>query len=374
MDNQNLANLFVQFLTANAGSLLSAVAPQAGQASQPAITTASAPPTLPPASTHPSVVPQPPSAPPIQPYQSLRAAPSSLPVHLPPLPQLSSSSASLSSTVNQARLSHSASSQPRQPTLPRRRPRSNAVAAPSLPRAPDINSCMTTSGGQTLLRTMNVVFPPQIGESESDLFLMRFLKDTFLATMRDSGLLVTQTCPITTLFTDHISNIVNELRDRRIEINGPSSNSLLAHEDQPIVPLYIVNRGVPHPLRRNPVRPGSTIGDIAANRLQFAIPGLCIEKFEDQYYLCLSFVIRQPELTAYFSLPGPGQVVRAHHCLSQRLYTIFPRDRIHEQWPLADGDSSCGESDDALGLGDDNDDDYENLPPTPTPALPTRVL
>ncbi|KAK7006804.1 hypothetical protein R3P38DRAFT_3600680 [Favolaschia claudopus] len=88
-----------------------------------------------------------PAIPPVQPYQSLRTAPSSLPVQLPPLPQLSSSSsASLTSVVNQARLNHAASSLPRQPALPRRRLRGNATAPPSLPRVPDIGTCIINSG------------------------------------------------------------------------------------------------------------------------------------------------------------------------------------------------------------------------------------
>ncbi|KAK7020793.1 hypothetical protein R3P38DRAFT_3547955 [Favolaschia claudopus] len=88
-----------------------------------------------------------PAIPPVQRYQSLRTAPSSLPVQLPPLPQLSSSSsASLTSVVNQARLNHAASSLPRQPALPRRRLRGNATAPPSLPRVPDIGTCIINSG------------------------------------------------------------------------------------------------------------------------------------------------------------------------------------------------------------------------------------
>lgn len=55
---------------------------------------------------------------------------------------------------------------------------------------------------------------------------------------------------------------------------------------------------------------------------------------------------------------------------------MFSRHRVHESWPHADGDSSCGESDDDMGLdaGDDSDSEFENLPPTPTPGLAsTRV-
>ncbi|KAJ7035372.1 hypothetical protein C8F04DRAFT_1394787 [Mycena alexandri] len=207
MDNQNLVNLFMQFLANNAPGLLTAVAP--GRAPQPAAPnpapTASQP-ALPPPSSQPSLPSQPATLP-IQPYQSLRVAPSSLPVQLPPLPPLlSSSSLSLHSVINQARLTHSASSQPRQSNLPRRRPRTNAVTPPSLPRAPDINLCLTSSGGQTHLRTMNIVYPPQIAGLESDLYLMRFLKDTFLAKMREFGHCVLQTSPTTQLLTEHISH------------------------------------------------------------------------------------------------------------------------------------------------------------------------
>lgn len=84
--------------------------------------------------------------------------------------------------------------------------------------------------------------------------------------------------------------------------------------------------------------------------------------------------MRQPELTAFLSLLGEGQVARNHRCLSQRIYTMFPRDRVHETWPHADGDSSCDESDNDLGLEVDEDDEFENLPATPTPvSASTRV-
>ncbi|KAJ7436551.1 hypothetical protein FB451DRAFT_1417408 [Mycena latifolia] len=226
---------------------------------------------------------------------------------------------------------------------------------------------------------MNIVYPPQSEGSESDLFLMRFLKDTFLKVMKDHGLLVLQTSPISLPVTDHILNLVQELQGRQINILGPSHTSLLAHKNQPLVPLYVVNQGVPRPsdnqirLRRSPVQPASTMGEIAANRVQFAIPGLCIETHDGQNYLCLYFVIHQPELTAIFALPRPGQLARTHRCLPQRIHTMFPRDRVHERWPHADGESSCDEDDDTdLDLGDD---DWETFPPSPTPVqAPTRIL
>ncbi|KAK7012389.1 hypothetical protein R3P38DRAFT_3279919 [Favolaschia claudopus] len=394
MDSQNVANMLLQLLAGNAQPLLTAMA--AGQSSQPSQPAPSAP-LLPPASTHPSVLqsqptvsapaaPAPiPSVPVIQPYHSLRTAPSSLPVQLPPLPQLaSSSSASLTSVVNQARLSHAASSLPRQPALPRRRPRGTATAPPSLPRVPDIASCLTTSGNSTTIRTLNLIYPPQENGSEGDLYFMRFLSDTFIAVMNSVGLVVVQTSETTLSLTAHIQNIVHELRSRQFELTSPSSTLLQAHENQALAPLYVVNRGVPRPsdnqirLRRAPVRGTETLGEVAANRTQFAVPSLCITTFEGQNCLLLHFVMRQPTVTASFSLPGDHQTIRRHHCLSQRIYTMFPRDRVHEPYPHADGDSSCGESDDDDDLGlevdDDGDDEFENLRESPAPAQPTRVL
>ncbi|KAK7037103.1 hypothetical protein R3P38DRAFT_3311654 [Favolaschia claudopus] len=340
-------------LAGNAQPLLTAMV--AGQSSQPPPT----PTTLPPASTHPSVAQsQPPAAsapatsvPVIQPYQSLRTAPSSLPVQLPPLPQpASSSSASLTSVVNQARLSHAASSLPRQPALPRRRPRGNATAPPSLPRVPDIASCMTTSGNLSTIRTMNVIYPPQEDESEADLYLMRFLWESFCRVMGTLGLIVLQNSDTTTSLIDHIQNIAQELRSRDT-----------AHENQPPAPLYVVNRGVPRPsdnqvrLRRTPLRATATLGELAANRVQYAVPGLCIVNFEGQNYLVLHYVMRQSALTASLSL-GESQ----------------------SPYPHADGESSCGESDseDDLGLEvDDDDDEFENSFQSPPPTQPgTRVL
>ncbi|KAK7037157.1 hypothetical protein R3P38DRAFT_3311664 [Favolaschia claudopus] len=377
-------------LGGNTQPLLAAIAAgQAGQLPPPAPTPAP----LPPPSTHPSVAqnqappaPTPtPSVPAIQPYQSLRAAPSSLPTQLPPLPQLSSSSsASLNSVVNQARLSHAASSLPRQPALPRRRPRGAATAPPSLPRVPDITSCMTNSGNSTMIRTLNVIYPPQEHESESDLFLMRFHWGSFFQIMDNYGLIVVQTSDTTTSLIAHIQNLVHVLRHREIEITSSISTLLQPHKNQPLAPLYVVNRGVPRPsdnqirLRRSPVQPTTTLGELAGNRVQFAVPGLCIVPYEGQNHLVLHFVMRQSELTASLSLSEDGQPARRHHCLSQRIYTMFPRDRVHEPWPHADGDFSCGESDDDLGLDvDDDDDDIGGMgrshAPLPSPTAPTVV-
>ncbi|KAJ6467428.1 hypothetical protein C8R45DRAFT_1106169 [Mycena sanguinolenta] len=210
---------------------------------------------------------------------------------------------------------------------------------------------------------------------------MRFLWDTFYRTMQSFGLVVLETSPTTQSLTEHIQNLVHELRSRQINIGLSPDTVLLAHENPPLAPLYVVNRGLPRPsdneirLRRAPVRPSATLGELAANRLQFAVPGLCMVPHDGLNYLVLHFVIRQPDLTALFSLPG--QPARHHRCLSQQIYTMFPRDRVHENWTHADGDSSCGESDDNIELnGNDTDDDeFENLPPNPTPGLAsTRVL
>ncbi|KAF7371961.1 hypothetical protein MVEN_00054100 [Mycena venus] len=383
--------MLLQLLAGNVQPLLNAVA--AAQPSQsvpaplPSLPVSSPQPPLAPASSHSLVTqsssasappPPPPlalTAPPIPTYHSLRPVSSSLPAHLPPLPQLSSSSAPLNSVVNQARLNHAASSLPRAPALPRRRPRSNAVAPPRLPRAPDINSCLTTSGGVSHLRTINIE-----NGSEIDLFYMRFLWDTFFQQMQAFGLVVIQTSPTTQSVTAHIQDIVHELRLRQLDVDFSPDSVLLAHENQPLAPLYVVNRGVPRPsdnqirLRRAPVRPTATIGDLAANRLQFAVPGLCIIPHDGQNYLALHFVMRQPSLTAFLSLPGEGQVARYHRCLPQRIYTMFPRDRVHESWPHADGDSSCGESDNELGLNAEDDSDFDNFSLAPTPIPATRVL
>ncbi|KAF8180321.1 hypothetical protein K438DRAFT_1202879 [Mycena galopus ATCC 62051] len=84
--------------------------------------------------------------------------------------------------------------------------------------------------------------------------------------------------------------------------------------------------------------------------------------------------MRQPSLTAFLSLPAEGQVARYHRCLPQRIYTMFPCDRVHESWSPADGDSSCGESDDELGLNAEDDSDFDNFPLAMTPIPATRAL
>lgn len=124
---------------------------------------------------------------------------------------------------------------------------------------------------------------------------MRFLWDTFYRIMQSFGLVVLQTSPTTLSLTGHIQNLVHELRSRHIDMGLSLDTVLLAHENQPLVPLYVVNRGVPRPsdnqirLRRAPVRPSATLGELATNRLQFAVPGLCMVPENGQNYLVLHF-------------------------------------------------------------------------------------
>jgi hypothetical protein len=121
---------------------------------------------------------------------------------------------------------------------------------------------------------------------------------------------------------------------------------------------------------------------MAANRVQFAIPGLCIEAvwvdsyfiihfgmFSSQPFFSISLIAFLPVICRPISLiiALPNQTSRSHHCISRRIYTMFPRDSVHEVWPGEDGDSSCGESD------GDSDHGFENLPPSPTAQLSTRV-
>lgn len=124
---------------------------------------------------------------------------------------------------------------------------------------------------------------------------MRFLWDTFFRVMLAFGLVVMQSAPTTQSLIAHIQDLVHELRSRQLDVDLFPDTLLLAHENQPLAPLYIVNRGVPRPsdnqirLRRAPVRPTATIGELAANRLQFAVPGLCIIPHDGQNYLVLHF-------------------------------------------------------------------------------------
>lgn len=89
-----------------------------------------------------------------------------------------------------------------------------------------------------------------------------------------------------------IQQIAQDLQDSSLnyefnELNRRRS-SLIAHESRPLDLLCVVNRGVPRPsdgqirLRRTPVSPSLTVGELSANRLQFAVPGLCIE---DNHFL-----------------------------------------------------------------------------------------
>ncbi|KAJ7912831.1 hypothetical protein B0H13DRAFT_1874415 [Mycena leptocephala] len=345
------------------------------------------PPVAPPSSSHPSLT-QPPSvppplpsasaAPPIQPYRSLRTAPSSLPTQLPPLPQLSSktSSAPLNSAVNQARLAHAASSLPRPPARSRRRACINATALPGLPRVPDIASCMTTASGTSDIRTMNIIYPPQA---------RTWLGERPISHEVSMGHILPNYAVLWTGCSPDLTHYTLRSQDTsKISFtNFVLGTSTWAYRWTlcfwPMkISLSFLSMSSAEEfirLRRAPVRPSATLGELATNRLQFAVPGLCMFPENGQNYLVLHFVMRQPNLTAFLSLPG--QVARHHRCLSQRIYTMFPRDRVHESWPHADGDSSCGESDDGMGLdaGDDSDSEFENLPPTPTPGLAsTRVL
>lgn len=114
--------------------------------------------------------------------------------------------------------------------------------------------------------------------------------------MAEYGLLVAQTSLVSVSAVDHISSLVGELQARDIHVDNPlDTGSLLAHENLPLILLQFVNRGLPRPsdgqirLRQSPLRPDTTLGDIAGNRAQFAVSGLSFEMYEGQYHLVLNF-------------------------------------------------------------------------------------
>ncbi|KAJ7627154.1 hypothetical protein FB45DRAFT_1029512 [Roridomyces roridus] len=360
-------------------------------------------PTLPPATAHPSIqlaptgtgapaastISQVPiateGAAPIGPYESLRPQQSSLRLELPPLPRPSNAApaANINSIVNQARLAHSGASQLRVPTLTRRHARANispiarpaATSRPSLPRPPTINSCLFVRGTETYLRTLNVILPPVDNE---EIFFMRFLRGSFLAHMRRFGLVVEDSPLASTPVTAHIRSLVDVLRERGINVDHPAETALLAHEGMPLIPLYVGNRGVARPsdnqirLRLSPLPPQSTLADMAASRLRFAIPGLCIETVDGESYFCIQWVMSQEFLSATFRLPGIGQEARLHHCLPRRINLVFPRDREFVPWPHEDGASSC-DGGDVANLSDLDDEEMDVVASVVHPVAETRL-
>lgn len=70
---------------------------------------------------------------------------------------------------------------------------------------------------------------------------MRFLWDTFFRVMLAFGLVVMQSAPTTQSLIAHIQDLVHELRSRQLDVDLFPDTLLLAHENQPLAPLYIVN-------------------------------------------------------------------------------------------------------------------------------------
>ncbi|KAJ7607882.1 hypothetical protein FB45DRAFT_1039954 [Roridomyces roridus] len=195
-------------------------------------------------------------------------------------------------------------------------------------------------------------------------FFMRFLRGSFLAHMRRFGLVVEDSPLASTPVTAHIRSLVDVLRERGINVDHPAETALLAHEGMPLIPLYVGNRGVARPsdnqirLCRSPLPPQSTLADMAASRLRFAIPGLCIETVDGESYFCIQWVMSQEFLSATFTLPGIGQEARLHHCLPRRINLVFPRDREFVPWPHEDGASSC-DGGDVANLSDLDDEEMD---------------
>ena len=119
----------------------------------------------------------------------------------------------------------------------------------------------------------------------SDLVLYTFLRDSFNAKLDEYHLLYSYDLPLTTLVTDLIHQVVNDLQGSSFayQFSGNTQGSFLPHETLPLQLLELVNRGTRRQgvdivrLRRAPLRAGWTLQDLARDRTHFAAANISIE-------------------------------------------------------------------------------------------------
>jgi hypothetical protein len=119
-----------------------------------------------------------------------------------------------------------------------------------------------------------------------DLFVYSLFRDSFNAELQSHGLIHSFELPISTTITSLIRRMVTDMQDSPFHYQFASNDSharFLSHEVLPLQLLSIVNRGVPRPndhqirLRRTGHGESQTIGNLAYNRMNYAIPALAIE-------------------------------------------------------------------------------------------------
>lgn len=116
------------------------------------------------------------------------------------------------------------------------------------------------------------------------LYAYRFVLDSFNAKLESFHLLYNYELPLSTSISSLINTVASHMQSSpfNYQFRSSSSTFLLSHETLPLQLLEIVNRGVPRAtdgqirLRRTAHRL-LTLGDLATNRMHFAVPDIAIE-------------------------------------------------------------------------------------------------
>ncbi|KAJ6449939.1 hypothetical protein C8R45DRAFT_1128395 [Mycena sanguinolenta] len=172
---------------------------------------------------------------------------------------------------------------------------------------------------------------------------------------------------------------------RKWDFRNPSSSlrQLLSRaETLHLQLLALLNRGIRRKadnlilLTRQPGNSDLALGDLftAENALKFCKPDITIWHRR----LVLNLIVARSGITGLAKCGSQSTTLRRHSCLPAMMHSIFsPANEANKgtsDWapPRCDSD---GETDDEMEVADSLfDSDIENIPPTPTPAVPPHNL
>ncbi|KAJ3899978.1 hypothetical protein F5879DRAFT_1056833, partial [Lentinula edodes] len=245
--------------------------------------------------------------------------------------------------TNHSRLDHASQSLPHNPRKEKRR--GKAIRPPGLSRwdrVPSIDDCISMATGGIEIVSINVLvyLPlPSTGDINfhrlpKQLIFYEINKDAYRMVLDALGLFHPYpNLPTSTTVFDLLSDITTKLRQR---YNLPSVSSSLPLAPQELLPLSLLgfsNYGRANgsyntsKLRPMPYERDTTIQDILASNGRYVVPKLVITR--DNHFQ-LHALIRTHPLEANLSLAptylGSDNTVRAHCCLSIRIYSMFRND------------------------------------------------
>lgn len=186
----------------------------------------------------------------------------------------------------------------------------------------------------------------------AEYLLYRFHRDSVAQYLSDHHLVYHYTLSPTTLITDLITRVIDDMSTSpslyRFASSSLENNMFLSHETQPLQLLGLVNKGTPRVsdnqvhLRTMPVTRSTTLQHLADDKA-FANAAECIEDGRFVIYFGECVVCDQSSPLTHFMTAARHHPISAvtsfdggigrHLCISERFYSIFYSDSTNGSGP-----------------------------------------